>query len=110
MMSCTQVVNVALFNVSPMTSIYTYIEQIIQHLKDGEEVAARRLFNEHIAPHLVGIASEDHPLYPMTFFIYELDEYLNNEGLRILGVTRKDKVLDSYYDEAWPVIEKENKK
>lgn len=87
-----------------MTSLYTYIQQIVQHLKDNQEVEARQLFNEHIAPHLVGMRSDNHPLSPMRFFILELDEYLNNEGLRVLGVTRKDKVLDSYYDEAWPVI------
>lgn len=90
-----------------MTKIYTYIQQIAQHLKDNKEAEARQLFNKHIAPHLVGIARDDHPLAPMRFFILELDEYLNNEGLRILGVTRKDKVLDSYYEEAWPLIGKQ---
>jgi len=108
--TCAHLVNIALFNVISMSSIYTHIEQIIRHLKSKQEAEARRLFNEHIAPHLAGISNKDHPLFPMTFFIYELDDYLNNEGLKILGVADLSKVLDSYYDEAWPIIEKERKK
>lgn len=107
--TCAHLVNITLFNVISMNSIYTHIEQIIRHLRSKQEAEARSLFNEHIAPHLAEITSKDHPLSSMTFFIYELDDYLNNEGLKILGATNLSKVLDSYYDEAWPIIEKQSK-
>ncbi len=76
------------------------VSLIMSSIKKGDDKQARLIFDKELRPNFgeaVWIGSS--PLRPLAFFYCEMDDYLNNEGAKILGVSSKGKILDLYESE-----------
>lgn len=72
----------------------------ISFIKDGDDRRAREFFNKELRSSFgEAVWVTDSPLRSFAFFYCELDDYLNNEGSKILGVSSKEKILDLYESE-----------
>jgi hypothetical protein len=60
---------------------------------------ARELFNRELYDryHQVMCGRANHPLKACTVYFLNLNEYINNEGAKILGVTDRRSTVSEYY-------------
>jgi adenosine deaminase len=72
----------------------------MEMVKEGKDQDARTLFNSNIYPNFEKYFKNEKESEPKALdkkiFFYELDEYLNNEGAKILLQTSREKILDLY--------------
>ncbi len=63
----------------------------------GREKEARERFNKCLYEKYHQLFWEQHSPFTSLFFLYDaIDEYLNNEGARILGAASKKRILGEY--------------
>lgn len=76
------------------------ISSVLGLIKEDKLFEAKTMFNKDIFPKFRELVWEKtNPLNHFVFFFCELDEFLNNEGAKILGVSGEEKILDLYENE-----------
>jgi hypothetical protein len=72
------------------------IEETLQLLRDGDADTARTFFNTTLAKLYEKELASDEKYFQLTMFLGELDDYLNDGAVQILGATNLEELQKSY--------------
>lgn len=78
--------------------LFEKVEEVVLLLKTGDEEKASSIFNEEILPVYENVFEKDNKLEPLKLFIMELDEYINDESMKILGATTLNEIISEFLD------------
>ncbi len=77
------------------------MQKVVKLIEDHNDDEARSYFNAVVYQKYSDIqgSDSDNPLSIVILFFFDLDEYLNNEGARTLGVTSREYIIGSFYSD-----------
>lgn len=74
------------------------IERTLNFLREGTSAEARAFFNTNIGKNYEKELAVDNKYFQLKMFLMELDDYLNDKTVKIIGSTNLEELNKSYLD------------